>query len=141
MKVRELMTTALVTVRPETPVLEARQRMQGERIRHLLVTSEDGWLQGIVTDRDIRLGLPSPAASLSLWEITALLARLTVGQVMSPSLVTVGPEWDAREAARLMLEHRIGALPVIHGSRPVGIVTESDFVRAFVHLAPLAMTA
>ena len=98
-------------------------------------------MQGIVTDRDIRLDLPSPAASLSLWEMTFLLARVTVGQVMSRSLVTVGPEWDAREAARLMLEHKIGALPVIHGSRPVGIITESDFVRALVHLAPLAMTA
>ncbi len=65
MLVRELMTTALVTVPPETDVLEARRLMQRERIRHLLVTTGDGTLQGIVTDRDIRLNVASPATSLS----------------------------------------------------------------------------
>jgi acetoin utilization protein AcuB len=86
---------------------------------------------GIVTDRDIRLNLPSPATSLSVWELTYLLARLTVGQVMTKALIVVEPERDAREAARIMLEHKIGALPVISGDRLVGIVTESDFLRAF----------
>lgn len=78
MDVRDLMTTALVTVAPDTPVLEARKRMHAERIRHLLVTSAHGSLEGIVTDRDIRLNLPSPATSLSVWELNYLLARLTV---------------------------------------------------------------
>jgi acetoin utilization protein AcuB len=59
MRVRELMTGALITVRPETPVLDARHLMVQERIRHLLVTSDSGELMGIVTDRDIRLNLPS----------------------------------------------------------------------------------
>jgi len=140
MTVRELMSGTPITVGPETPMLEARQRMLTERIRHLLVTKGDE-LVGIVTDRDIRLNLPSQATSLSVWEMNYLLARLTVGTVMTPSVIKVGPDRDARDAARLMIEHKIGALPVVDGRRVVGIVTESDFLRAFVETADAAAFA
>jgi acetoin utilization protein AcuB len=133
MKVGELMTGInLITARPDTPVLEARQTMLKTKIRHLLVTEEGGLLVGIVTDRDIRLNLPSQATSLSVWEINHLLMKLTVGQVMTESVITVGPDRDAADAARLMLDHRIGALPVTDGGRLIGIVTETDMLRAFV---------
>lgn len=130
MKVRELMTGALITVSPETAVFEARQTMLKERIRHLLVT-EGGRLVGIVTDRDIRLNLPSQATSLSVWEVNHLLARLTVGEVMTKSVIITGPDQEARAAAQLMLEHKIGALPVLDGAHLVGILTETDILRAF----------
>ena len=132
MRVKEIMTKALITVRPEIPVMEARHLMVERRIRHLLVTSETGELMGIVTDRDIRLSLPSQATSLSVWELNYLLTRLTVGEVMTQSVITVGPDREARDAAQLMLDHTIGALPVMDGGRPVGIVTETDLLRAFV---------
>jgi acetoin utilization protein AcuB len=138
MHVRELMSGALVTVRPNTPVLDARHLMVEKRIRHLLVTSEDGLLQGIVTDRDIRLNLPSQASSLSVWEMNYLLMRLEVAKVMTASVITVGPDREARDAAQLMLDHRIGALPVVDGGRLVGIVTETDLLRAFVRSADQA---
>ena len=134
MRVRELMTGALITVSPETPVFEARERMLKERIRHLIVL-EHGRLVGLVTDRDIRLRLPSKAASLSLSEVDYLLARLTVEDVMSRPVTTVGPDPRAHEAARIMLEHKIGALPVVDGERLIGIITKTDLLRAFVHLA------
>lgn len=130
MLVRDLMTRSLITTSPDTPIFEARALMTKERIRHLLVM-EDTRLVGIITDRDIRLNLPSPATSLSVWEINYLLARLTVGQAMTRSVIVVGPERDAREVARTMLEHKIGAVPVVEQLTPVGIVTESDIVRAF----------
>lgn len=134
MKVRDLMTATPITTGPDTPVIEARQLMLGKRIRHLLIT--DGpKLAGIVTDRDIRLNLPSPATSLSVWEVNYLLARLTVGSVMTKALVTVSPERDCRDAAVLMLDHRIGALPVVDGGQLVGIITETDLLRAFVKTA------
>src|SRR6266508_2373807 len=101
MRVRELMTAKPITVDPKTPMLEARQRMVEERIRHLVVV-ENARVVGIVTDRDIRLNLPSPATSLSVWEINYLLAQLTVGAVMSKNVVTIGPGAEAREAARLL---------------------------------------
>ena len=129
MRVRDLMTAKPITVDPETPMLEARQRMVAERIRHLVVV-EDARVVGIVTDRDIRLNLPSPATSLSVWELNYLLAKLTVGGVMSTGVLVVDPDRPAADAARIMMEHKIGALPVVDQGRLVGIVTESDFVRA-----------
>ena len=136
MKVGELMTAGrLVTAPPETPIMEARRCMVERRIRHLLVTDPDGSLAGIVTDRDIRLNLPSQATSLSIWEINHLLTKLTIGEVMTKSVITVGPERAAHEAAQLMLDHSIGALPVTQGGRLVGIVTETDILRAFMWLA------
>jgi acetoin utilization protein AcuB len=131
MNVRDLMTTSPITVGPETPVLDARQLMIDKRFRHVLI-AEGPKLLGIVTDRDIRLNLPSPATSLSVWEINYLLARLTVASVMTKSLVTVSPRQDTRDAARLMLDHKIGALPVVDGGQLVGIITETDLLRAYV---------
>jgi acetoin utilization protein AcuB len=130
MKVRELMTGAPITVSPDTPVFDARQTMIKERIRHLLVIEADR-LVGIVTDRDIRLNLPSQATSLSMWEVNYLLAKLTVSKVMTTSVIIIGPDQEATDAARLMLEHKIGALPVLDGSRLIGILTETDVLRAF----------
>jgi acetoin utilization protein AcuB len=130
MKVRQLMTTAPITVPASTTVVEAKALMARCHIRHLLIV-EDGRLLGIVTDRDIRLNLASPATSLSVWELNYLLARLTVDQIMTKAVITVDPQADARSAARLMLEHKIGGLPVVDGRRLVGIVTETDLVRAF----------
>lgn len=129
MLVRDLMTRALRTVPPDTPILDARALMTRERIRHLLVTDQ-GRLVGIITDRDIRLNLASPATSLSVWELNYLLARLTVGEVMTRTVITVGPDRDVREAAAIMLDEKIGALPVLDDWQLVGIVTESDLLRA-----------
>jgi len=132
MRVQDIMTNGCITTAPETPVFEARQLMLEKRIRHLLVT-EGTKVVGIVTDRDIRLNLPSPATSLSVWEINYLLARMTVSNVMAKHVVTIEPSRDAREAARLMLDRKIGALPVLgDGGELVGIVTETDLLRAFV---------
>jgi acetoin utilization protein AcuB len=140
MMIRELMTGGLITVRPATPILEARDLMVKERIRHLLVTDEGGALVGIVTDRDIRLNLPSQATSLSVWEINHLLTKLTVEQVMTRSVITIGPDRPARDGAQLMLDHKIGALPVLDGGHLIGIFTETDIVRAFVRATAPAST-
>ena len=129
MRVCDLMTVKPITVAPEMPMLQARQRMVDERIRHLIVV-EHGRVVGIVTDRDIRLNLPSPATSLSAWEINFLLAKLTVGAVMTSAVLVVDSDRPIAEAARIMIDHKIGALPVVDDGRLVGIVTESDFVRA-----------
>ncbi len=132
MTIRELMSGGLVTVRRETPVLEARDLMAREKIRHLLVTDADRTLAGIITDRDIRLNLPSQATSLSPWEINHLLTKLTVGQVMTRSVITIGPDRSAHDGAQLMLDRKIGALPVVEDGHLIGIITETDIVRAFI---------
>jgi acetoin utilization protein AcuB len=129
--VRNLMTLTCVTVPPTMPVLEARRLMLEKKIRHLPVT-DGSKLVGIVTDRDIRLNLPSAATSLSVWEINYLLAKLTVGAVMSRNVVAIESDREPREAAQLMLDHGVGALPVVDGGLLVGIITETDLLRAFV---------
>jgi acetoin utilization protein AcuB len=129
MLVSDIMSRKVITVDPDTPMLEARKRMAEARIRHLVVM-ENVRVVGIITDRDIRLNLPSPATSLSVWEISFLLAKLTVREVMSQSVIVIGSDRPAAEAARIMVDYKIGALPVIDDAGLAGIVTESDFVRA-----------
>ena len=136
MRVKDLMSGPPITIAPDTPVLEARRVMQTRAIRHLMVVEHDR-LVGIVTDRDIRLNMPSPATTLSVWEVNYLLARLTVREVMTTSVIVVEPDRGAREAATLLVTEKIGALPVVDGERVVGIVTETDFLRAFVERASL----
>jgi CBS domain-containing protein len=140
MKVLDIMTMRPITVGFDTPVVDAQQIMAKERIRHLLVT-EGGRLLGIVTDRDIRLNLPSPATSLSVWEINFLIARLTVESVMTKTVISVEPDRDVAEAARIMLDHKIGALPVTDGGTVIGIVTETDMLRAFAKMVSAAEPA
>jgi acetoin utilization protein AcuB len=135
MRVRDVMKSAVLTVTASTPVAEARQLMERERIRHLPVM--DGpRLVGIVTDRDIRLNLPSPATSLSVWEVNALLLKLTVGDIMTTAVATIRPESGVEVAAELMVTHRFGALPVTEDGHLVGIVTETDLLRALIRLHP-----
>lgn len=113
---------------PMSRMMTMMEQMQDQMKR----MHDETKLLGIVTDRDIRLNLPSPATSLSVWEINYLLARMTVDSVMTKAVVAVDPHRDARGAAQLMLDHKIGALPVVDGGTLIGIITETDLLRAFV---------
>jgi CBS domain-containing protein len=84
--------------------------------------------------------MPSQATSLSVWELNYLLAKVTVGEVMTRPVITIGPDLDARDAAQIMLDHKIGALPVIDEGRLIGIVTETDLLRAFVKVGAESRT-
>lgn len=117
MQVRDVMTSAPFTIGPQILAFHARTEMSRRGIRHLLVTDGDR-LVGIVTDRDIRNGVLAAAGRLSawdLWEVDDQLARLTVEKAMSRDLVTIDPNRGLQEAARIMVERKIGALPVVSG--------------------------
>jgi acetoin utilization protein AcuB len=135
MRVRDVMSRAVLSVTAHTPVAEARRLMQREQIRHLLVMDATR-LEGMVSDRDIRLNLPSPATTLSVWEMNELLMKLTVGAIMTTALITIGPDCGVDDAAELMVTHKFGALPVTEDGRLVGIVTETDLLRALIRLHP-----
>jgi acetoin utilization protein AcuB len=107
--------------------------MQQRQIRHLPVL-EEGRLVGMVSDRDIRLALPSPATSLAVWELHHLLAKLAVGEIMTRFVVTVTPDTTAAEAVRRLLRHKIGALPVLDNRHVLGILTRTDVLRAFLRV-------
>ena len=130
MRVSEWMTPAPVTVAPSTPIPKVQELIVYRRIRHFPVV-EDGRLVGIITDRDVRTVQPSPATGLAVREMHYLLDRLTVRAVMTRPVITVAPHERLAEALRLMLENRIGGLPVMEGERLVGILTEVDLLRAF----------
>jgi CBS domain-containing protein len=125
--VRDWMTADVITIYPDTAVPEAHQLMKREEIRRLPVVDSAGRLVGIVTLGDLRAAEPSPATSLSVWELNYLIANLTVDKIMTHDPVTVSPDSTIGEAARTMLENRVSGLPVLDDEgKVVGIITESD---------------
>ncbi len=129
--VRGWMTPNPVIAAPDTSVAEAHRIMTTHKIRRLPVLDK-GNLVGIVTLGDLRGAEPSEATSLSVWEVRGLLDRLTVGRIMSRPVHTIAAEATIGEAAKRMLENKIGGLPVMQGDRLVGIITESDIFRLVV---------
>ncbi len=107
--VKDWMTPDPVTIDPHTTLPEANRLMKDCSIRRLPVV-EKGNLVGIITLSDIREASPSEATSLSIYELNFLLARLTVGEIMSRDPFTVTPDTSIEAAARIMLEHKIGSL-------------------------------
>lgn len=98
-------------------------------IRHLPVLDDRERLVGVVTDRDIKRASPSEATSLDIHEILYLVEKIAVSRVMSREPITVAPDTSVREAAKIMVDRKIGCLPVVSGEKLVGIVTGIDLLR------------
>ena len=130
MYVSEWMTLTPFTVARDTTVATAWSIMREKEIRHLPVC-DGGHLVGMVTDRDIRRALPSPATSRSSGETRAILETLTVDGLMTQPVITIASGATVADAVRLLLANRIGALPVTAGDRLLGIITETDLLCAF----------
>jgi acetoin utilization protein AcuB len=120
---------------PGDPIPGGRAAERSCKIRHLPVVGADGLLVGIVTDRDIRQIAFSPAVRARLGDVADLADRVTVDEIMTAPVVTVSRFDDLAEAARIMSERKIGALPVVLQGRVVGILTELDVLRAFAEMA------
>jgi acetoin utilization protein AcuB len=134
MLVHELMTKNPLTTSPETSVSDALSLMRQKKVRRLPVLDKAGKLAGIVSDQDLLYASPSPATSLSVFEITSLMAKITVAHVMTKKVVTIAEDLPVEEAGRIMADRKIGGLPVIKGGKLVGIVTETDLFRALLQL-------
>ena len=126
--VRSWMTEKVITITPQTTLPEAQRIMLEYKIRRLPVV-KSGKLVGIVTLGDIREAKPSDATTLSISELNYLMDRLTAKDFMTPNLITITPDATIAEAARLMVEHKIGGLPVVENGKLVGIITETDLCR------------
>ncbi len=126
------MKTYLITVSPDTSVLKARELMDQHKISHLPVTDGRARLQGIVTDRDLKQAWASPASTLSVYELTYVLQKLTVESIMTRNLVTATPDMTIERAARLIHDHKIGALPVVKDEKLVGIITSTDLMEVLL---------
>jgi acetoin utilization protein AcuB len=133
MFVRDRMSSPAVTVEPDTPFQEALKLMRARQFRRLPVVNAQGTLVGIVSERDLLYASPSPAISLSVWELNYLLSKLHVGEIMTEEVITTAPDAFIEDAACLMAEHRIGGLPVVDEvGHVVGVITETDIFKTFV---------
>lgn len=126
--VHNWMTTDPITITIQTTLPEAHLLINNHHIRRLPVMNK-GKLVGIVTLGDIREAQASDATTLSVYELNYMLDQLTAREFMTPDPITVSPDDTIGEAARLMLEHKIGGLPVIKDGELIGIITETDFCR------------
>jgi acetoin utilization protein AcuB len=134
MLVSERMSHPVITVSPKTPMQEAHKLMRDEKIRRLPVVNERGKLIGIITESDLLHASPSDATSLSVWEMNYMLSKVTVEKIMTREVITTQKDTPLEEAARKMVDNKIGGLPVVMDGELVGIITETDLFKVFLEM-------
>lgn len=133
MFVKDFMTADPVVVTPETPVQDALKLMKTNGFGRLPVVSKNR-LVGIVTEADLMKVSPSPATTLSVYEINYLISKIKVSEAMTKDPVTVSPDDTVESAVLTMRDNNIGGVPVMDGERLVGIVTESNVFEALIKM-------
>jgi acetoin utilization protein AcuB len=133
MFVSERMSHPVISVAPETPVHDALAMFKKEHIRRAPVI-KDGKLLGIVTENNLLNASPSPATTLSVWEMNYLISKVTVKQVMSKKVKSIDVDTPIEEAARLMADAKIGGMPVTRDGKIVGMITETDLFKVFLEM-------
>jgi len=135
--VENRMSKSPLTIKRDDSFQTALNLLRQGGVRHLPVL-EGKKLVGIVTDRDLRQASPSPATSLSIYEIKYLLNKIAVEDLMIKEVITVPPTATIESAAKLLYEHKIGALPVVNEKGELlGIITETDILETFVEATGL----
>jgi len=134
MLVKERMSRHPITITPDVSLHEALRIMNQEKVRRLPVLDKNGKLVGIVLEKDLLYASPSPATSLSVYELNYLVSKITIEDLMSHDVITVEEDCPLEEAARIMVDNNIGGLPVMRGDRLVGMITESDLFKVFLEL-------
>jgi acetoin utilization protein AcuB len=135
MLVVDRMSSPAVTITPDTQFQDALKLMRDRRFRRLPVVDKNGRLVGIVSERDLLYASPSPATSLSVWEIGYLLSKIRVRTIMTREVITTTPNTPVEDAARLMADKKIGGLPVVDEfNHVVGVITETDIFKTFVEM-------
>jgi acetoin utilization protein AcuB len=123
MKIKSLMITSPVTVSENASIQNAIELMKEKGFRHLPVVTKGNKLKGFVTLSNLKQGL-----------IPAMVGDLTLSDLMITDPITVAPDDDLETAARLIYEHKISGMPVVKNDKVVGIITESDILRAFIDM-------
>lgn len=134
MNVVDIMTENPITISPGANLRETIQLMEDHHFMHLPVVSKQKHLVGVISDRDCRQAINSPYILRERWQDEDLMDSLEVRSVMTPAPIIVEAYAPATEAARLMLTHNIGCLPVMRSETLVGIVTRSDILVAFMKI-------
>jgi acetoin utilization protein AcuB len=133
-RVSQIMSGNVITIDADASCHDAVTLMVRNKIRHLPVVGPHGLLRGIVTDRDLRHHLfePDVFRAIGFVPVEQLLSAVRVRQIMSAPVISIEPDAELEEAARVMREDKLGSLPVVDGGRIVGIITETDLLRRMV---------
>jgi acetoin utilization protein AcuB len=134
MLVKERMSRHPITIRPDVSLHDALRVMRDEKVRRLPVLDRENRLVGIVLEKDLLYASPSPATSLSVYEMNYLVSKIKVEDLMSRQVITVAEDCPLEEAARIMVDNNISGLPVMRGAHLVGMITESDLFKVFLEL-------
>lgn len=134
MLVKNRMSHPVITVAQDMPIMDALNLMKTKQIRRLPVVDGNNKLIGIVSNEDLLNAGPSDATSLSVWEINYLVGKITVKKVMAKNVMTVSEDTPIEEAARIMVDNKVGGLPVLRGKEIVGVITESDLFKILLEL-------
>lgn len=135
MFVRDCMSSPAVAISPDTPLPDALNLMHEHRFRRLPVVDENDRLVGIVSERDLLYASPPPASLLSGLELNHLLAEVQIKKILTRAVLTKTPDTFVEDAARLMVENKVGGLPVVdEDNHVVSGITETDVFMAFIEL-------
>ncbi len=130
--VADRMSSDVIVAYPTLQLAEAVRLMRLNKIRHLCVVSAAGQLVGIVSDRDVSRALPSVLSENAGAEFTRVLETTRVGHIMTRAPIVAAPTVELWRAAKLMLENRVDALPVVEAGHLVGILTTTDCLSALL---------
>lgn len=122
------------TASPDMSISEASAKMKAEKVHRLPVLDDDRRLVGVISEKDILLAAPSPASTLSAYEINYLLSKLKVKNIMSRNPVTITKDTTVEEAVRLMVENDLSCLPVMENNFLAGIVSKSDMFKILLEM-------
>ena len=131
-EVRDLMTDHVFTLGPLDDLESLYELLDAHHVRHVPVVDRDGDLVGLVTQRDLARHALGAQEDLPLSMQQEILRRRRVREIMATEVDTVEPDESLKTAAEMLIENKIGCLPVLEGEHLVGILTESDFVRHYV---------
>ena len=150
LKVKDIMTTEVITVSPETEIVQATNLLLENRINGVPVTDETGKLVGILCQSDLiaqQKKLPIPSFFTLLNGLIPLISKkniekqvqkiaaITVAQAMTPNPVTVQPDMDIEEVAALMVDRNFHSIPVVDEGELVGIVGKEDMLRTLITIS------
>lgn len=134
MLVKERMSSPVITVQPDMPIMDALDLMQKEHVRRFPVVNKRGNLIGIVSKIDLLHAAPSVASSLDVWEVNYLISKIIIKRVMTKDVLTIDGDTPIEEAARIMADNKVGGLPVLNRGKVVGMITETDLFKIFLEM-------
>lgn len=135
MLVKNWMTPEVLTVSPDTSLLKIGKLLKEHNVRRAPVVDGSGKVVGIVSDRDVKEASPSKATSLDMYEMRYLLAEIQARQIMTKNPITIKSSDTVEKAAMIMLDNKIGGLPVVDDGKLVGIVSDQDVFKALVDIS------